>query len=64
MAIVRSEGFYANEKSTDTSWDRNSDLPICSAATYPLCYRGPQKLSKGSKLINISMENIILAQAN
>ena len=29
-AIVRSEGFYVNEKSTDTSWDRTSDLPICS----------------------------------
>ena len=31
-AIVRSEGFYVNEKSTDTSWDRTSDLPICSIA--------------------------------
>jgi len=31
-AIVRSGGFYANEKSTDTSWDRTSDLPICSTA--------------------------------
>ena len=30
--IVRSEGFYVNEKSSDTSWDRTSDLPICSAA--------------------------------
>ena len=30
--IVRSEGFYVNEKSTDTSWERNSDLPICSTA--------------------------------
>jgi len=29
-AIVRSERFYINEKSTDTSWDRTSDLPICS----------------------------------
>ena len=29
-AIVRSEGFYVNEKSTDTSWDRTSNLPICS----------------------------------
>ena len=28
--IVRLEGLYINEKSTDTSWDRNSDLPICS----------------------------------
>jgi len=25
-AIVRSEGFYVNEKSTDTSWDRTSVL--------------------------------------
>ena len=25
-AIVRSVGFYVNEKSTDTSWDRTSDL--------------------------------------
>ena len=31
-AIVQSEGFYVNEKSTDTSWDRTSDLPICSTA--------------------------------
>ena len=31
-AIVRSEGFYVNEKSTDTSWDRTSDLPICNTA--------------------------------
>jgi len=31
-AIVRSEGFYINEKSTDTSWDRTRDLPICSTA--------------------------------
>jgi hypothetical protein len=32
MAIVRSEGFYVNKKSTDASWDRTSDLPICSTA--------------------------------
>jgi len=25
-AIMRSEGLYVNEKSTDTSWDRTSDL--------------------------------------
>jgi len=31
-AILRSEGFYANEKSNDTSWDRASDLPICNTA--------------------------------
>jgi len=33
-AIMRSEGFYVNEKSTDTSWDRTSNLPICSTAPY------------------------------
>jgi hypothetical protein len=27
---VRSEGFYVNEKSDDTSWDRTSNLPIYS----------------------------------
>jgi len=26
-AIVRSEGFYVNEKSTENSWDRTSELP-------------------------------------
>ena len=31
-AIVQSEGFYVNEKSTDTSWDRTGDRPICSTA--------------------------------
>jgi len=31
-AIVRSEGFYVNKKSTDTSWDRTSGLPIYSTA--------------------------------
>jgi len=31
-AIVRSEGFYVNEKSNHTSWDRSSDLLICSTA--------------------------------
>jgi len=31
-AIVRLEVFYVNEKSTDTSWDRTSVLPICSTA--------------------------------
>ena len=31
-AIVRSEGVYANEKSTDTSWRRTNELPNCSTA--------------------------------
>ena len=31
-AIVRSEGFYVNEKSTNTCWDRTSDLAICTTA--------------------------------
>ena len=30
--MVRSEGFYVDEKSTDTSWDRTSDPPICITA--------------------------------
>ena len=30
--IVQSEGFYVNEKSTNTSWDWTSHLPICSTA--------------------------------
>ena len=40
-AIVRSKGFYVNEESSDTSWNRTSDLPICGTAPKPLCYRGP-----------------------
>ena len=31
-AVVWLEGFYVNEKSTDTSWDRTSGLLICSTA--------------------------------
>jgi len=31
-AIVRSEGFYVNEKSTDTSWDRTQHLNHCATA--------------------------------
>ena len=31
-SIMRSEGFYVNEKSSDTSWDRTSDLPNCCTA--------------------------------
>ena len=42
---MRSEGFYVNGKSTDTSWDRTCDLPICSTAphhcaTAVQCVRG------------------------
>ena len=29
---MRSEGFHVHKKSTDTSSDRNRDLPICSTA--------------------------------
>ena len=28
---MQSERFYVNEKSTDASWDRTSDLPICDS---------------------------------
>jgi len=41
---VRSEGLYVNEKFLDIIWNRTSDLPICSTAPKPLCYRGPQIL--------------------
>ena len=30
--IVRSAGFYVNEKSTDTCWDRTRELALCSTA--------------------------------
>ena len=43
-AIVRSEGFYVNEKSSDISWNRTSDLPICSTAPSPLLPRSPSYL--------------------
>ena len=33
-AIVRSEGFYVNEKSTDTSWDRTSEERKRSSTKY------------------------------
>ena len=46
-AIVRSEGFYVNEKSTDTSLDRTSDLSICNTEPQPLCYRGPPYFTCG-----------------
>jgi hypothetical protein len=32
------------KNSSDTRWDRTSDLPICSTASYPLCHRGHRKL--------------------
>ena len=39
-AIERSEGLYVNKNSSDTSWDRTSDLPIWSTAPEPRCHRG------------------------
>jgi len=47
---VRSEGFYVNGKSTNTTWNWTNNLSICSTAPYTLCYRGP--------LIEISTRNI------
>ena len=35
---MRSERFYVNENSTDTSWDRTSDLPICSTCVCVCVY--------------------------
>jgi len=56
---VRSEGFYVNEKSTDTSWDRTSDHPICSTAPYPLYYRGPQSFLSVSIILIRFERNLI-----
>ena len=30
----------SSKNSNETSWDRTSDLPICSTAPSPLCHRG------------------------
>ena len=30
--LSRPHGFYVNENSTDSSWDRTNDLPLCSTA--------------------------------
>jgi len=35
-AIVRSEEFYVNEKSTDTSWDRTSDLTLLGKTPFKI----------------------------
>ena len=35
------------KNSSDTIWNRTSDIPICSTAPSPLCYRGPR-----DKLVN------------
>ena len=39
---MRSEGFYVNEKSSDSSWDRTSDLSICSTFVLP---RSPDRVT-------------------
>jgi len=36
--------------SNDTSWNRTSDLPICSATPSPLCYCGPTSKGKAVPL--------------
>ena len=35
------------KNSNDTIWNRTSDLPICSTAPEPLCYRPPPPVGKG-----------------
>ena len=51
---MRSEECYVNGKSTDTSWDRTSDLPICSTALYNDNY----KIRPYSKELNFSIAAI------
>ena len=33
--------FISMKNSSDTSWDRTSEIHICSTAPQPLCYHGP-----------------------
>ena len=39
---MRSEGYYVKGKSTDTSWDRTSDFPVCSSVPQPTSQPGAQ----------------------
>ena len=51
-AIVRSEGFYVNEKSTDTTWDRTSDQHLNHWATAVPCpVEGQVQILTETKLI-------------
>jgi len=61
-AIVRSEGHYVNEKSTDTSWDRNSDLPICSTAPQLLCHRRPHCRQQMNHITLCNITGMILVR--
>ena len=51
---MRSEGFYVNEKSTDTKWDRTSDLMICST----VLQQRPNFIYTFSKTATFSLSNI------
>jgi len=54
-AVVRPEGFYVNKKfSNDTSCDRTSDLPICSAVSP----RSPYKAQYRHLFLNIMRCNL------
>ena len=46
------------KNSNDTIWNRTSDLPICSTAPYPLCYRGHHlcvQYNKGTLSENVAV---------
>jgi len=48
------------KNSNDTSWDRTSDLQICSIAPYPLCYRGtPLYPSTMTQMINGNVPHVL-----
>jgi len=49
--IVLSEGFYVNEKSTDTGWDRTSDIPLCYRHPVWMWSRKLRRASAGIHLL-------------
>jgi len=52
------------KNSNDTIWNRTSDLPICSPAPLPLCYRGLQIFAAfvgSSSLYRLSYEVCLIS---
>ena len=66
-AIVRSEGFYINEKSTDTSWDGTSELPNCRHGFTPPLIRiylwHDAELCTGATLRFIFYQQLYISQS-
>ena len=54
-AVVRSKGFYVDENSNNSSWDRTKNLPIISTAPYPLCHHGPRDEHKWCEICELKL---------